>query len=385
MTRLAIVCTHPIQYFAPVFAELARRPGMELKAFYGWRGATAGGYDPGFGQSVQWDVPLLDGYEYEFVPNTAKTPGSHHYRGIQLPTLNSRITEWRADAVLVYGWCYHSHLNCMRFFKNKLPVFFRGDSTLMQQPSGIKKFARSVLLRWVYRHVDTAFFVGSQNKTYFQAFGLKEQQLVFAPHAIDNERFANSADDEQGLAFRRAQGVADEDVVILLPAKLEPIKNPGLLLDAFEALANPKCHLFFAGSGPLENALRLRGHANVHFLGFRNQSQMPAIYRAADLVVLPSRSESWGLALNEAMACGRAVLASDSVGAAVDLVQRGQNGWIVRANEFESLVEQLQAAISHGRSGLSAFGDRSRQLISNWTIPAQADAIAITVKDLTHA
>lgn len=373
--RLAIVCTHPIQYFAPVFSELSKRPEIDIKVFYGWRGASGAAFDPGFGQSVQWDIPLLEGYEYEFVPNNAAKPGSDHYRGIQLPTLNSRIQEWHADAVLVYGWCYQAHLNCMRFFKKKMPVLFRGDSTLLLQPRGLRKIARSLLLRWVYRHVDRALYVGTENKAYYKAFGLKEQQLVFAPHAIDNERFANSSDDLQGQAFRRTQGVGDDEIVMLLPAKLEPIKNPGLLLDVFESLANPKCHLFFAGSGPLEGELKLRRVAKAHFLGFQNQSQMPTIYRAADLVVLPSRSETWGLALNEAMACGRAILASDSVGAAIDLIQHGVNGWIVKANNFESLHDCLKHATRTDRDGMRTYGEQSRKFIKQWSIPVQVDAI----------
>ena len=127
MEKLAIITTHPIQYNAPLFKLLTERNKIAVKVFYTW-GETVltDKYDPGFGKIIKWDIPLLAGYEYSFVKNIAAKPGSHHFRGVDNPTLNEEVKAWGADAILVYGWSFKSHLSSMRYFYKKIPVFFSG-------------------------------------------------------------------------------------------------------------------------------------------------------------------------------------------------------------------------------------------------------------------
>lgn len=378
MTRLAIVCTHPIQYLAPAFRALAIQPGLEIKVFYGLSN-TESAYDPGFGQTVTWDIPLLDGYAHEFVPNIAKSPGSDRFSGMVLPDLNRRIEAWNADAILVYGWSYDAHLKAMRYFKGKIPVFFRGDSTLLDEVPGVKRVIRRVFLRWIYKHVDVAFSVGTNNRDYLLRHGLRASQIVHAPHAVDNSRF----DAGQSEDLRKELKIPDSAPVFAFVGKLEWKKAPDLLLDAFLKLDNSTAHLIFVGAGDLEVKLKLRENARIHFLGFQNQTRLPSVYKAADLTALPSRGpgETWGLVLNEAMSCCRAVLASDRVGAAVDLVQTGRNGWIVKANDLNSLANALQLASDMGRQGLVQYGQQGAGIISQWTIENQVKQIAATTLD----
>ena len=375
MTRLAIVCTHPIQYLAPAFRVLAIQPGLEIRVFYGLSN-TESAYDPGFGQTVTWDIPLLDGYDHEFVTNTAKSPGSDRFSGVVLPDLNRRIEAWNADAILVYGWSYDAHLKAMRHFKRKIPVFFRGDSTLLDEVPGIKRVLRRIYLRWIYRHVDVAFSVGTNNREYLLRHGLRASQIVHAPHAVDNSRF----DAGQTADLRNELMIPESAPVIAFVGKLEWKKAPDLLLDAFLKLENTAAHLLFVGTGDLESELKRRANDRVHFLGFQNQTRLPSIYKATDLLALPSRGpgETWGLVLNEAMACGCAVLTSDRVGAATDLVQTGINGWIAKANDLVSLTDALRMACGLGRERLIQCGQQSARIISQWTITNQVTQIAAT-------
>jgi glycosyltransferase involved in cell wall biosynthesis len=376
--RLAIVTTHPIQYHSPVFRELAHREAIQLRVFYGWQG-TADAVDPGFGRKVEWDIPLLAGYDHEFVENIAVDPGSHHFSGIDSPCLPGRIRDWNADAILIYGWCYKSHLSVMRRFKGKIPVYFRGDSTSLAPQSRIRSRIRRLFLKWVYSHIDTAFSVGTHNRSYFLGHGLSASQVIHAPHAIDNDRFADESTVSMAQAMRKSLGIDSEAIVLLLPGKLESVKQPERLLDAHRSLDDNNVHLVFAGSGALEATLRARAGLRVHFLGFQNQSQMPAVYRAADLVCLVSKSETWGLSINEAMACGRAVLANHRVGAAIDLIKPSVNGWIVSPDTSEALVQSLREAIKTGKDGLKEYGERSKLIIRNWSIASQVDAIVSAV------
>ncbi|MDB4401483.1 glycosyltransferase family 4 protein [bacterium] len=378
--RLAIVATHPVQYNAPAFRELAAREGLDLRVFYSMESATVGGFDSGFGREVHWDVPLLEGYEYEFGDNRAKKASVSTFSGVHDPSLCRRVERWRPDAVLVYGWSNRAHLGAMRYFSSRCAVLFRGDSTLLDETPGWRKVARRVWLRWVYSHVDIALAVGTCSREYFLAMGLNEDQIVIAPHAVDNSRFRAHAlrHEEAAVVRRRECLIPDESVVFVFPGKLEQKKGPDLLLEAFGSLPSScNAHLVFIGSGPLEKELVARAGRRVHFLGFQNQSVMPTAYRIGDLVVLPSRGpgETWGLAINEAMACGRAVAASDRVGCAVDLVEPGRNGWRFEAGDRVAITQVLLEAAADGRDGLRTKGRASADLIEEWSIASQADAI----------
>lgn len=378
--RLAILCTHPIQYFAPVFRALSESGDIQVHVFYGWRGAVEKTLDRGFGQEFAWDVPLLDGYDFEFLPNIAREPGTHHYFGIDLPTLRERIGQWKPDAMLVYGWRYKAHLKAMRHFHGRIPILFRGDSTLLDERPGWRRWARRRVLRWVYRHVDVALYVGQQNRRYFEAHGLQGAQLVFAPHSVENDRF-RSGTERTEEEWRRKLGILATDTVVMFVGKLESYKAPTMLLQAFQSLSCCDLHLVFVGTGPLELQLHQDARERVHFLGFQNQSKMPAVYGMADIVVLPSIRETWGLALNEAMASGRAVAASDRVGGAIDLIQSGRNGWIFRANCVDAIRDCLAKAAAEGRHGLRVFGERSRQIIGDWSIARQVESILYAIRD----
>ena len=189
MKKLAIITTHPIQYNAPLFKLISDREKIKIKVFYTWEQSNEKVYDEKFGREIKWDIPLLEGYEYIFVKNTAKNQGSGHFRGVINPTLIKEIKNWQADAVLVFGWNHHSHYKVMRYFKGKIPVYFRGDSTLLDEKLGLKTVLRRFWLKFVYRYIDYALYVGTNNKQYYLKHGIKKKQLVFEPHAIDNELF----------------------------------------------------------------------------------------------------------------------------------------------------------------------------------------------------
>jgi glycosyltransferase involved in cell wall biosynthesis len=375
--RLAIITTHPIQYYAPVFKLLQEKQGLEIKVFYTWGESAQEKFDPGFGKTISWDVPLTEGYPHEWVENTSPDPGSHHFKGIINPGLITRIKAWRTDAVLVYGWAYDSHLKVIRHFKNKLPVYFRGDSTLLDAQKGLQALLRSVFLKWVYYHITHAFYVGSNNQAYFRKYGLNSGQLSFAPHAIDNDRFGLQRIDE-AAKLRQSLGINAAEILILFAGKLEEKKSPQLLLDAFLTLNMPNTHLLFVGNGNLEVSLKTNAdkESNVHFIDFYNQSFMPVVYQACDLFCLPSKGpgESWGLAVNEAMAAGKPVLVSDKCGCAVDLVVPGFTGEIFEAGNFANMTTKLHLLI-RDKAALNVLGNNAKDKIAMWNFNNQVAAI----------
>lgn len=377
MKRLAIITTHPIQYYAPLFKLLHEREQIAIKVFYTWGEASLHNYDPGFQQNIQWDVPLLEGYPFEWVQNTSPNPGSHHYKGITTPYLNEQIENWHPDAILVFGWAYKGHLSAMRYFSGKVPVFFRGDSTLLDKLTGIKSVIKKVFLKRVYSNVDCAFYVGVNNKAYYKAYGLDDDQLVFAPHAVDNTKLSARRQQEI-LDLRNRLNLKADDILILFAGKFEPKKNPLLLMEAFKNIKKTGLHLLFVGNGELENALKNKANddINIHFMGFQNQSAMPVIYQAADLFCLPSAGpgETWGLSVNEAMAAGKAVVVSSQVGCAADLVMNDINGKIFKSSSVNELTNALQS-LATSREALRTIGLQSADIIKPWNFNAIAKAI----------
>ncbi len=384
MTKLAIITTHPIQYYAPVFKLLAKQ--LDVKVFYTWgKQVLETKYDPGFKREIEWDIPLLEGYNFHFTQNDSKNPGSHHSKGIINPNLISEIKDFKANAILVYGHSYVSHLKVLRYFKGKIPVYFRGDSTLLDETSFFTKILKTIYLSWVYSFVDYVFYVGIANKAYFKQYGIKKNRLIFAPHAVDNDRFAidRSKDAE---VIRTNLGIPEKGILVLFAGKLEEKKNPEILLNTFIGLRKENVYLLFVGNGELEKTLKESAkrsikRENIFFEDFKNQEILPAYYQACDLFCLPSKGpdETWGLAVNEAMATGRAILISNKVGCAANLITEGANGYVFEVGNSKRMAENLRLLL-FDKENLIRMGEASKNIIKNYSFEIQAQNMINTLK-----
>jgi len=286
---------------------------------------------------------------------------------------------------LVFGWSYKSHLKVIRYFKNKIPVWFRGDSHLLDKISFPKQLARKIFLTWLYAHINKAFFVGTNNKNYYKQAALNDKKLTFAPHAIDNSRFTPTEENtELAKEWRKELGIKENELVWLFAGKFEPKKSPLLLLEAFiqrqneqEEQEKNKEYLIFLGNGELENELKQKAkyYQTIHFLPFQNQSKMPIVYLLCDVFVLPSKGagETWGLAINEAMAAKKAIIASTNVGCAVDLIENSKNGFVFQSEDIDSLKEAMNKITSQKEA--KEMGEISYQIIQNWSFEKIAETI----------
>lgn len=380
MRKLAIITSHPIQYNAPLFELITRRNKIGVKVFYTWgESVLKDKYDPGFGKVIEWDIPLLKGYDYEFLENTSTDKGSHHFSGIINPDAIQQINAYAPDSVLVYGWAFKSHLNILRYYKGKIPVLFRGDSTLLDKAGFLASLKRTIFLRWIYRYVDYALYTGKSNCAYYKKAGLKEKQLVFSPHAIDNARFTCASAECKSAAsvLRSKLNIQQNEILFLFAGKIEAKKDPIGLAEAFmNAGFSNNAHLLFVGNGELESALKAScsSSANIHFLDFQNQSAMPYVYEASNVFVLPSKGpgETWGLAVNEAMANGKPVIVSDKCGCAADLVKQGENGYVFEAGNIAMLAGFLKKI---AEANLTKMGSSSIEIINEYTIERNALAV----------
>jgi glycosyltransferase involved in cell wall biosynthesis len=380
---------------------LAGTADCSIKVFYTWGQAQGKVLDKDFGIEREWDIDLLSGYDHVFVKNNSAAPGSHHYKGIINPSLISEVASFQPDKIIVYGWKFNSHLKLLRHFKGKIPLYFRGDSILLDEPASfsIKKALRRLLLQWVYRHVDFVLSPGTASDAYFLNAGLSANQIIRTPHAVDNPRFSgtetpdeHSSYEEIARNWRKEFSIPEDSKVFLFAGKFEPKKDPILLVKAFFRLHQryPNTHLIMVGNGILEEELTTmtstastpstslnlpqRQSTPITFLPFQNQSIMPVVYRLGDVLVLPSigPGETWGLAINEAMACGRPVIVSNKCGAAADMVKNNENGFVFKAgdeNDLYACMEKMKLADT------SSMGAKALETVQAFNYASYAKAL----------
>jgi glycosyltransferase involved in cell wall biosynthesis len=351
--RLAIVGSHPVQYYAPWFRYLAAEERLCLRTFYLWGGESRSHHDPGFDREIAWDLDLLSGYEYEFVPNTARRPGTAHFNGLVNPALPSSLRAWRPDVILVFGYGWRS-LATLALNWKECPLVLRGDTHLL----GRRHFPiwRRAPQRWVTRRLLQRYAafasVGKAHTGFLLAHGVSQKRIFNVPHCVDNDRWRESAKAgrTKAAALRAELGLPPEERVVLFAGKFEAKKQPHLLLDAFLRTDLPSATLLMVGDGPLRAELQASVSPSrpVRWLPFQNQTEMPRIYAAANLFVLPSagHGETWGLAVNEAMASGVPCIVSDQVGCRADLISEGETGWSFPATDAAALAARLREALA---------------------------------------
>lgn len=391
MRRLAIVLSHPVQYYSPWFRWLRAHTPLEFRVFYLWEFGVTPQRDPQFGATFQWDVDLLAGYDSEFVPNLARDPGTHHFGGLDNPELTKRLAVWRPDAVLLFGYNWRSHLRVVWWARRHgVPLLFRGDSHLLGRAQ--LPFLRRLLLRFLYRQFTGFAYVGAANRDYFRALGVPDARLFFAPHSVNAEHFnpADPASRASAEKLRSELGLAGKRVV-LFAGKFSAAKQPGALLEAFLASATPADALVFVGDGAEKDRLTAlaatRPDAHVRFLPFANQSEMPARYLLADLFVLPSRGhyETWGLAVNEAMHLGVPCLVSDLVGCQRDLVTPGETGWVFAAEDPAALAATLRTALRTPPEEMRRLGRNALAIAGRYTYRQTSDGLLAALASLPTA
>jgi len=316
-------------------------------------------FDEGFQREVRWDVPLTDGYEFTALGDTS---------------LEYEISN--CDTLWVHGWQTAALRRAVRIAAGSgIPVLMRGENCDLAMPdgAGIRGWLKRRYLQRIFANCSAFLAIGSLNRAYYIARGVHDARIFHVPYAIDNTAFNEAADRAQAArpSLKEQLGIAAETPVILYAGKLSRRKHPELLADAARTLTDmtPKPALVYAGDG--EMMTEMKKHApDALFAGFVNQSELPAFYAMADVFVLPSEKEPWGLAVNEAMACGTAVIVSDQVGAAPDLVD-DTCGAIFDSGNVAALAKALRTCLP--TSG--EMGARARRKIAGWNFAADVEGL----------
>jgi glycosyltransferase involved in cell wall biosynthesis len=387
--RLAIVTSHAIQYRAPLFRRLAAEPWLDLEVLYchdyGIRPQPSG-----WGvRDFKWDGDLESGYRHRLLRNLSPRPQVSTFTGEINPELAAILFGRRFDAVLLEGW--HTITALAGIVLGNVaptPVILQCEATLATRPRSplrglLKPFAMRALLR-----APAAFLaIGTKNRELYRHHGVPDERIFSFPYTVDVAHFVAEAERFAGerARLRSALGFRENDTVFLFVGQAIPRKDPLGLLAAFRELRARRddVGLVVVGSGPQLERLRAEAASipGARVEGFKNQGELPPYYTLADVFVLPSLEETWGLVVNEAMCFGLPVITTPAMGATHDLVEGRSTGLVVSPrNTAELCAAMTQLAEDPARR--RAMGQRARELIGRWTYEEDVAGLRAAVESL---
>lgn len=378
-TRLAIVTTHPIQYHAKWYRLLAAHSDLQIHVYYCHQATPREQANAGFGVEFDWDLPLLSGYPFTFLKNEADVPGHGRFSGFDTPEINDIIRRCEYDAVMVNGWNYKSAWQAIwACWKSSVKVMVRSDSHLHTPRGLFTRMAKAAAYPHFIPRFDACLAVGKWSREYFFRYGAKPERVFLVPHAVDNDFFRSETKRLKPMRneLRKKWGLEDDAIVFAFSGKFIEKKRPMDFVRAILLATQRSSRIqgLMVGDGPLRTTCHefARNHnAPVRFAGFLNQSQIPSAYAACDALVLPSDGgETWGLVVNEAMACGRPAMVSDKVGCGPDLIVGGKTGSIFPLGNVNTLASQM-IQTTDDPSLLSKMGAQASRTIVNYS-PAVA-------------
>jgi glycosyltransferase involved in cell wall biosynthesis len=379
--RLGIVVTHPIQYQVPLFRYLAARSTVEPLVFFLSEHGLAESFDPGFGKVVKYDVPLLGGYEHRVSRNRSPKPTVSSSWGVFNPSLPALIRRSDVDALLVHGYSHISHwLAYATAICCKVPYLLRGESRPDQaRAHAAKMTAKHALIRPLVRSAGACLAIGEQNRKFYSSYGARSDRIFFAPYSVETDRFAAAG--AIGRARRTSMvkdiGLDPDIPLVLFAAKLQPRKRPIDVVKAMDQLGHA-ANLVIIGDGLLRTDIERLASKRpwMQTLGFVNQRKIAEWYGAADLFVLPSDYEPWGLGVNEAMAAGAVPIVSDTVGCAPDLVTHDV-GWVYTVGDTGALGRAISEACQPG--ALTERRVAAQRRSADYGIAATAEGIETAI------
>ena len=377
--KVGILVSHPIQYYVSIYRELSRDPLIDLLVIYRSKIGVNSYHDSGFNRIVKWDIPLLSGYRYIFLSDKLTSSG------VEFNIIKELIQE-RFDVIIVQGYSAPTYLIAIMISKIiGTKILMRGDTWLRDYH--LKGFFKRTFKILLFKFIDGFLSIGTLNAEYYKVHGVPDKRLFFAPFSIDNKFFLMNDSDrlKSRIGLRNKLNINESKICVLFVAKLIPLKRADDLIQAFYNVNNKllNLHLIVVGSGgeliKLQNLADSLSISDISFVGFKNQSELPAFYSASDIFVLPSNDESWGLVVNEAMASGLPVIVSNQVGASKDLVENKGTGYIFPCgdiNEFSKALFNLASS----EADRVEMGIRAKNLISNWDSNECAKQFSSTIQ-----
>ena len=364
--RVLAVASHPIQYQAPWFRALAQVSAIEFSVLFVQQ-PDAQEQGRGFGVAFTWDIPLLEGYRWQNVPELRGRGGLDGFFAARIARPLKLLRELDPDVLLLTGWHVWPLVQMLlAAWWAGVPVIMRGESNALRRRPLLARLLHRLLLGRCAAYLP----IGRASRDFYRGYGITDSRLFDTPYFVDNARFAAAAAEVEDHrdALRARWSIPAGVTCFCYAGKLEPKKR---ILDLLQALRiavaqSVAMHLLVIGTGelmPQAQSLVDEHKLPVTFAGFLNQKEIPSAYAACDCLVLPSDyGETWGLVVNEAMACGRPAIVSDRVGCASDLVTDGVTGAVFPFGDTDVLAQRL-VEFAADPQRLRAIGEQARQRV----------------------
>ncbi|MEM6786213.1 MAG: glycosyltransferase family 4 protein [Myxococcota bacterium] len=394
--RLAIVALHPVQYQVGMWRVMAEHPRLDVRVFYLDRMGTDGTVDRTLDVELKWDLPMLEGYPYEFVSNWSPMRFTPFVSRIN-PRLFPRLLQEPFDAVMVHGYQALSNWVALASAKlRNIPVIYRGEGSVLgnEPPMGGLARARRLsheLNRHFLRACRHVAYSSADNRAFQLLRGARREALFSMPCAVDNEmidRLAEEVADQPRLRVRF--DLHAEAVIILTAGRFSPGKRfeDAIMAVARVAAEGYDVHLFIAGNGPVGSELPLKRtieahdvRDRVHFLGWLSPAELVSAMSGADLFVMSSRVDRSPKAMSEALVMGLPVISSDRVGTARELVREGENGYVYACGDVDALAASITRLAADG-DARRAMGAASRRLAARHDFNAATEALVSVLDEL---
>ena len=318
--KIAIFTTHPIQYQVPLFKKLKNKGIIPHVYFASKHGYKSKNQDSDFKKVFNWNINLLGGYKF-FFSNNQKIKINSWF--LDFNNLKNYLKKNKYDVVLIFGWSNIFYLKAFYLsYKYKLPIILRVETNNEAKISIIKKIIKNKILYLLFKYVNYFLYIGKLNKAFYVGLKVETKKLFSAPYFVDNRFFSN-----QKLKSKK------KTFTCLFVGKLIKRKNPQVFLNLALLMKNYKNIKFqIVGDGDLKqyckNFVKEYRLNNLHIRGFKNQTELKKYYKNADVLILPSKYETWGLVINEAMASSTAVITNKKCGASYDLIKNNKTGLI---------------------------------------------------------
>jgi glycosyltransferase involved in cell wall biosynthesis len=388
--RVLLAATHPIQYQVPLFQALARQETIDFSVLF-MQLPDAVQQGVGFGVAFEWDIPLLEGYRWQPVPELRGRGGLRGFFATRIHRAGALLRGLRPDVLILTGWQAWPLWQLLLAARLRgVPIIMRGESNALRQ----RPWPARMLHRLLLGRCSGFLTIGKANQDFYRGYGLADDEMFDTSYFVDNARFIETA---AQLAPRRAALRADwqipaDAVCFCYAGKLEPKKR---ILDLLAALrmavarTSQPLHLLVVGTGELMEQARAyvaQHKLPVSFAGFLNQTGMPSAYVATDCLVLPSDyGETWGLVVNEAMACGRPAIVSDRVGCGPDLIIAGETGATFPFGDAEALATRL-VEMAADPARLPVMGERARaHVVQGYSVDNAVAGTLAAVRRVLHS
>ncbi|MFN9563116.1 MAG: glycosyltransferase family 4 protein [Pirellulaceae bacterium] len=350
--RLAVVVSHPIQYFAHLYRDLAAHPQIDLKVFFGSTiGATAY-HDPGLGVELAWQCDLLGGYAHEFLPGADQVRQLDRQSLAKVPVAPA-LDSWNPDALLVHGYATPLVRSAWQWaIRHRKPVLLFGDGNgrIERSQAWYRRWAKRLMLTHYLSMIHRVLTLGEANELYWRLLGVPDSKMQWAPFynpAPETILPQGAVRTETRHRVRQELGVAEHQIVVLSAGKFLPRKRTIDLVQAVERCRDVLG--VYVGDGQCRSACEAEARSDRHrFVGFANLPRMAELFSAADIFCHPAQAEPYGLVVAEAAAAGLPILATESTGAigARSHGRIGENAIVFPEGDVEALVRSIQQLAS---------------------------------------